>query len=238
MKIAKLIHNPGAGDEEHTKNQLISAIKANGFECIYSTTMKKSWKNIRPAVDFLIAAGGDGTIKQITKTLLNRKVLEKTIPIALLPLGTSNNIARTLEIFGTTEEIIELWHTAAIKEFDVGIVFNDEQSDFFLESYGYGIFPYLMQEMKDQGKESLELQKKRLKLHWKLLHRITLSYEPKYCHLEINGEDHSGKYLLAEVMNIRSIGPSLLLAPDADPGDGEMEVVYLQKIKRKNCFFI
>jgi diacylglycerol kinase (ATP) len=71
MKIAKLIHNPTAGDEEHSKKQLISIIEANGFECIYSTTKKKSWKNIEPEVDFIIAAGGDGTVRKITKEVLD-----------------------------------------------------------------------------------------------------------------------------------------------------------------------
>ncbi len=62
-------------------------------------------------VDFIVAAGGDGTIRKITKELLDRKLSEKTWPIALLPLGTANNIAQTLEINGTSEDIIHSWHS-------------------------------------------------------------------------------------------------------------------------------
>lgn len=228
MKLAKLLHNPKAGDEAHSKEELISIIESNGFRCIYSSTKTKDWKNIEPEVDFLIAAGGDGTIRSLTKELLHRKVLEKTWPIALLPLGTANNIAKALDVSGTTEEIIQSWHTASVKKYDVGI-YDLEKSEFFLEGFGYGIFPYLMQEMKKQGKESIESPEDKMQAALELLHKISLAYEPRKCRLEVDGIDHSGKYLLAEIMNTRSIGPNLLLSPDADPGDGELEVVLVRE---------
>src|SRR5678816_239765 len=139
MKIINLLHNPTAGNEDHDKEELISLLEKNGFECQYSS-MKKDWKDIDEKVDFIISAGGDGTIRKITKHLLERKLSEKTWPIALLPLGTANNIAQTLEINGTTEEIIQSWHKAEMKEFDVGRIRNLPKIEFFLESLGYGMF--------------------------------------------------------------------------------------------------
>src|SRR5690606_10237534 len=37
------------------------------------------------------------------------------------------------------------------------------------------------------------------------------------------------KYLLVEIMNIKSVGPHLKLAPNADPGDGFFDVVLLSE---------
>src|ERR1700693_2303775 len=108
MKIINLLHNPTAGNEDHSKEELISLLEENGYECRYSS-MKKDWKNLEEKVDFIVAAGGDGTIRKITKELLERKLSEKIWPIALLPLGTANNVAQTLEINGSTEEIIQSW---------------------------------------------------------------------------------------------------------------------------------
>jgi diacylglycerol kinase family enzyme len=156
--------------------------------------------------------------------LLNRKVLEKTWPIALLPLGTANNIAKALHISGTTEQIIKSWHTATVKKYDVGI-YDQAKLKFFLESFGYGLFPYLMQEMKKRGGDSVESPEERMNTALELLHEVTLSYGPRNCQLEVDGVDHSGKFLLAEIMNTRSIGPNLFLSPNSDPGDGELEVV-------------
>ena len=59
------------------------------------------------------------------------------------------------------------------------------------------------------------------------MHDIILSYKPKRCQLRIDGEDHSGHYLLVEVMNTRSIGPNLFLAPESRPDDGHFDVVLI-----------
>src|SRR5215510_1635364 len=147
MKTVNLLHNPTAGTEDHDKEELISLMEKNGFECQYSS-VKGDWKDIDEKVDFIVAAGGDGTIRKITKQLLDRKLSEKTWPIALLPLGTANNIAQTLNIEGSTEDIIQSWHHAHIKTFDVGRIRNLPKADFFLESLGYGMFPYLIKKMK------------------------------------------------------------------------------------------
>ncbi len=41
----------------------------------------------------------------------------------------------------------------------------------------------------------------------------------------MDGRDCSGKYILASVMNARSLGPALTLAPEARCDDGELDVV-------------
>lgn len=45
MKIAKLFHNPKAG-EGHGKDELISQIKAGGFDCRYSSTKGWNWNKV------------------------------------------------------------------------------------------------------------------------------------------------------------------------------------------------
>ncbi|HYD56763.1 MAG TPA: hypothetical protein VEB41_07645, partial [Burkholderiales bacterium] len=41
----------------------------------------------------------------------------------------------------------------------------------------------------------------------------------------LDGKDISGRYLLLEAVNLRYVGPSLFLCPDAEPGDGLLDVV-------------
>jgi diacylglycerol kinase family enzyme len=235
MKIVNLFHNPTAGNEDHDKEELISLLEKNGFECQYSS-MKKDWKDIDEKVDFIVAAGGDGTIRKITKQLLDRKLSEKTWPIALLPLGTANNIAQTLNIEGSTEEIIQSWHHTHIKAFDVGRICGFPGADFFLESLGYGIFPYLIKKMKKVERPTPEEE---INTALELLYEIIFSYEPKQCHLTIDGVDHSGKFLMTEIMNTKLIGPNLFLSPHGDPGDGEFEVIMIpEKDKEKLAAYI
>lgn len=233
MKKAKVLHNPGAGEGDTSKEALIAQIESAGFECSYSSTKQFRWENMETEeIDFLVLAGGDGTVRKIAHQLLERKVIEKKLPIALLPFGTANNIANTLGVFSDTEKLVERWRNGVVKDFDVGIIDGLKAPAFFLESFGYGLFPRLMQEMKKQKKNGIEETKERLKAALEVLHRLIMDAPAKRCDLTINGKDYSGAFLLIEVMNIRSMGPNLNLAPEADPGDGVFDVVLITEEQR------
>jgi diacylglycerol kinase family enzyme len=184
---------------------------------------EKGWDKFDEDADFIVAAGGDGTIRKVTKKLLDKKPGKK-LPIALLPLGTANNIAQTLEIDGSTDEIIESWKTARIKKFDVGRIYNVGSSNFFLESFGYGLFPYLIKKMKkiEDNSGTPEIEKA-----LEILHEIIFSYSPKFCKLKIDDVDLSGNFLLVEIMNTQLMGPNLFLSPHGDPGDGQFDIILI-----------
>ena len=231
MKSAVLLHNPRAGDESHTKKQLKSMMKEEGFKCSYSSTKKKGWDKIPSDSEFIIIAGGDGTVRKVIKSSIERHFYK--LPIALFPAGTANNIAKTLDIPDEDEKVIQSWHKGQVKEYDVGRISNLSSAHFFLESFGYGVLPLLMKKMKKRGKKNKGTAEEELELAIRLLHEIISSYEAPYCELEIDGIDHSGKYLLAEIMNIQSIGPNLHLSPQSDPGDGEFEVVLIPEEQKE-----
>jgi diacylglycerol kinase (ATP) len=233
MKSAVLLHNPSSGDESHTKKELKSMIEEEGFKCSYSSTKKKGWDEIPSDGEFIIIAGGDGTVRKVIKNLIENHSYK--LPIALFPAGTANNIAKTLDIPDGDEEVIRSWHKEETKDYDVGRISNLSSTHFFLESFGYGVFPLLMKEMKKQNKKDKGTAEDELDLAIRLLHDVIRTYEAPYCELEIDGTDHSGKYLLAEIMNIQSIGPNLHLSPSSDPGDGEFEVVLIPE-EQKDLF--
>lgn len=232
MRTIKLVHNPTAGDEDHNEEKLIKQIEKEGFVCRYSSTKKDGWKDIEDDVDMIAVAGGDGTVRKVIKQLLKRNGQQKHIPVGLLALGTANNIAKTFEVSEKTEDVIRSWKAGRIKKVDIGLVTNVPGMDFFLEGFGFGIFPYLMKEMKDAG-EVYTSPEEELKAALKKIHEILQTYEPRQCHLEVDGTDHSGKFFMVEVMNIKSIGPNVELAPMADPGDGEFEVVLIPEAHKE-----
>jgi diacylglycerol kinase family enzyme len=163
---------------------------------------------------------------------LKRKLIEKKLPIGLLPMGTANNIAKTLALSGKTKDLIHGWREGRLKKFDVGDIRGLKKPAFFLESFGYGLFPKLMNQMKLHKQNDIEDAEIRLTAALKLLQKLIASTPVKKCTLNIDQKDYSGKFLLIEVMNIRSIGPNLQLAPDADPGDGEFDVVLITENQR------
>ena len=124
MKIVKLVHNPKAGDEEHDKEELIELIASAGFECRYSSTKKAGWKSVEDDIDIIAIAGGDGTVRKVAKLVLGRKNLDHTIQLGVLPLGTANNIGKTLYNDFSAEKLIQCWKQGKIKKVDIGRISN------------------------------------------------------------------------------------------------------------------
>jgi diacylglycerol kinase family enzyme len=229
MKSASVLHNPRAGEGEFTKKKLLALLRSSGFDCSYSSTKGKGWEKMEAAdTDFIILAGGDGTIRKVAPELLDKK-----LPIGLIPLGTANNIAKTLGITGDATDIIEAWKNKNVRKYDVGRIYGLKKASFFLEGMGYGVFPRLMKEMKKEEIQLTDSPEKNLKIALETLHDIILTSKARYCKISVDGADYSGEFLLAEVMNTQSIGPNLNLAPFADPGDGALEVILISERQRE-----
>ena len=72
----------------------------------------------------------------------------------------------------------------------------------------------------------------KLKAARAVLLEIVQNYEARPCTIVADGVEHSGNYIMVEIMNIRSIGPNLVLAGEADPGDGYLDVVMVSEGSR------
>jgi diacylglycerol kinase (ATP) len=228
MKFVKLLHNPSAGDGDHTVEELVSIIESAGFECSHDSTKTIKNQEIDTRnVDIVALAGGDGTIRKVAK-----KLLEEHVPIGLFPKGTANNIAKTLGIPDDPAAIVSGWKKNKVKPFDIGRISGMEEETFFLEGFGYGVFPLLMDAMKSEEKKIDDDPEAKLHTALEFLHDIVSIAAAVKCDVTVDGKDYSGNFLLAEVMNTRSIGPNLNLSPLGDPGDGIFEVVLISEANR------
>jgi len=228
MRIAKLVHNPTAGEGEHSKKELKELLAAKGFEAQYSSTKKDGWEQMEDETELVIVAGGDGTIKKVVLDFMEKKLHEQR-PIALLPSGTANNIAKTLNIYGEKDDIIESWHKNIFRKFSIGKLSGLKDNKFFLESFGFGLFPKLMRDMDEVPEEETDSPEKEITAARKKMFDSIEIYKPIACKLTIDDKDFSGNYFLLEIMNTRAIGPNLVLAPKADPGDNLLEVILVDE---------
>ena len=133
---ALLIHNPKAGDRKHGKKQLMWSLKKNGLQAFYQSIKERGWeKAFKKPVDLVIAAGGDGTVHKTAWQLMG-----SGIPLAILPLGTANNLARSLGFTESVDEILQSLHCGKGQPFDVGVARRSSRSEYFLEAAGGGLF--------------------------------------------------------------------------------------------------
>ena len=228
MRIT-LIHNPGAGSQaDADAPRLVKLVEAAGHDVRYQSAKDEDWKDaVRASADLVVVAGGDGTVARVTRRMVGRGV-----PVALLPSGTANNIARSLGLHERPfEELVRGWQDARRVKLDVGVAEGPWGERYFVEGVGVGLFANLLTRPKKKSKRAkrtagvVEGALRRLK-------EAAARCEPVELVAALDGEDISGRYLLLEALNLPYVGPNLFLAPDSEPGDGQLDVVLVTEAER------
>ena len=230
MKNALILHNPTAGDGHTEKEELIRLVEIAGFKVDYVSTERDGWKNFSLlSADVLVVAGGDGTVRKLAKTLLKYHKSHIHVPVAVVPLGTANNIAKTLGIADGVKVNIDL---DKYRNYDSGKVSGLGDHSMMLESLGFGAFPSLMHKMQKHPVKDESAKEKIKRAQGKL---IKILKDFKSFKATINADDKKihGKFLMIELMNIESLGPGLRLAPKADQGDGFFNLVMVKPEDRE-----
>lgn len=229
---AQIIHNPTAGKDSHTREEVEHFVSQGSFSKIYyASTEEEGWEKFeKNNSDLIFLAGGDGTVHKIAEVLLKRKLPNSRTPIHILPLGTANNIARTLDVVQPFK--VHAFHSSKeLQKFDVGRVKGLADKDFFLEGVGGGIFPALISKMKEDEEEASTAAEK-LHITVKKLLKIVKEFKARRATIKSAGITVSGNFLLVEIMNTQYIGPNFELASNADPGDGYFDLVLIPEEKR------
>lgn len=218
-----LIHNPTAGSAEHSKKELLAALKMAGLAAsYYSIKEDKPNEVLRKKPDLVFVAGGDGTIAKVIARLKDRSV-----PVGILPIGTANNIARSMGVNGTVIELCENFRAESTRRLDIGWAEGPWGRRNFVEAVGIGPLGHSFEKAKSNRIGAANLRNGREVLQ-KLIRKA------KVIDLEINidGTELPGDILALEVMNTPYTGPALPLAPLADPGDGKFDIVWLPESRR------
>lgn len=223
------MHNPTAGHGDHSKEELLAVLRVAGYDAAYQSTDEDDFpRALRDPGEVVVVAGGDGTVGEVAKHLNGRG-----IPIGLLPLGTANNTARALGISGSVQELVAGWDLASRKPFDVGLVEGPQGTVQFIEAAGLGCFPQVMPTLSASKKRrEISDSGDALRYDRRAFRSLLSEVRAGTWDVALDGRDVSGRYLLVEAMNIRSIGPNLCLAPEADPGDGYLDVVLIPEEQR------
>ncbi len=227
FRHAVVFHNPDAGTGPTPLEWVCRQLDAAGInaEVLSVPAAPGAMKPVTPAPDLFIVIGGDGTVRH---TLL--RLPDLSVPVLLIPTGTANNIARSIEVL-ELPEILRLSDPVSMIPFDLGKVKWKGQNYLFLESAGAGIIArmmHLMQLRKRHHPDARQYQEEKYEDAVYLMWEIARTQSPSYYRLLLDGRDYSGEYLFVEAMNISMMGPHFLLAPEADPGDGLLDVVVLR----------
>ena len=213
-----LLHNPTAGDEEHSRDTLVSALEAAGHGVVWQSTKESDWERaLLDGAELVVAAGGDGTVRKVFRQLAGTDV-----PATILPVGTANNIARSLG-FAADEPLSNVhgWSRGRMVAYDIATLTSSRGEAPFVESAGAGLFADALARAENEEQEASDKIEKGLRTLLKSLAEC----RPLPWTLELDGDRLADELVGIEVMNVSEAGPRIPLAPKADPCDGALDVV-------------
>ena len=225
-----LVHNPDAGDQRHTTKRLLKALAEGGYEAALAEGGRKGLKKaLQDPGDLVVVAGGDGSIRKVAIELAGGRTA-----LAILPIGTANNIAKSLSISGSVQDLTARWSHFKRRKLTIGTASAPFGSHRFLESTGVGAFTELVVRGHEEvGENTAGLTGHEIDRALQLLQRIVAEREPIHRRLELDGTDVSGEFLLVEAMNTPLLGPNVPLAPQADFTDDRIDLVTVTNAERK-----
>ncbi|WP_199617713.1 diacylglycerol kinase [Paenibacillus alkalitolerans] len=224
-KRARLIYNPTSGREEMRRRlpDVLQRLEGYGFETSTHATVGSGDATLaaaeaaRRGFDIVIAAGGDGTINEVVSGLAEA---EHRPPLGILPLGTTNDLARALGIPRSWDAAIDIIAEGHERKVDIGRL----NKRYFINIAGGGSLTELTYEVPSKMKTMLGQLAYYMKGLEKLPRLRPIEMTVRSKEVELHEE-----MMLFLVANTSSVGGFERLAPDAKIDDGLMDVYLLRK---------
>jgi diacylglycerol kinase family enzyme len=228
---AILVHNASAGTREPSLENLTAMIEAAGYRVKYRNSKAPDLEaKLDKQGDLVVAAGGDGTIAKVAKILLSKP--EQGAPLAILPIGTANNIALSLGIAEPPEALIRRWNETPLRKLSHGVAHAHWGEQRFIEGVGLGSLAEATTP-KPKDKSDPKARKNRI-CQGRIAFRKAIKHaKPERLYITIDGTRIEDEVVLIEILNISQVGPRLCLAPNADPGDNLLDVAYVSADHRE-----
>jgi len=137
---AVLIINPVSGDDEPNTEKVATIqamLRTAPFVAEVSYTTKErgagliAREAVAGGVEVVLVGGGDGTVSEVA-----RELVRQPATLGILPIGTYNNIARSIGVLAELPVATSVIAAGYVREIDVGLA-ND--THYFFEAAGAGL---------------------------------------------------------------------------------------------------
>lgn len=216
---ALLLLNRNSRRGEETLNQVVSELKALNFEVFEESTenpqqLTNVIRSYRARVGMVIVGGGDGTLNAAIEGLLDTQ-----LPLGILPLGTANDLARTLGIPQSIPQACQVIADGYTQRIDLGRV--NHKHFFNVASLGLSV----------QITKQLD---KKLKRRWGVLAyaatALRVIWQARPFRAKISWGDKSIKVKTVQIAvgNGRYYGGGMTVANDAAINDQRLDLYSLE----------
>jgi diacylglycerol kinase (ATP) len=223
---ARVICNPSSGGGAYDPEELRAEF--DGYDLDWVTTggpgdaseAAEEWSE-----GLLIVAGGDGTVNDAVNGL-GRAGFPEGVTLGVLPAGTGNDLAATLRIPDDPDEAEEIIRRGRVRTLDVARVRSSGIGERFFINVATG----------GLGAEISDANEGEFKRRWGKLSYLRASlevakdFDVRELDLYLDDELHKVRAVNMVVGNCRFAGGGWLAAPRANPEDGLLDVVVIEKL--------
>jgi YegS/Rv2252/BmrU family lipid kinase len=181
---------------------------------------------LKSGVEMIVSVGGDGTINEVVNGFFDGDdpVCEQPI-LGLLPSGTGGDFRKTWGLSRDANEAIERLKNGALRPVDVGRVrwTGDDgtpQMRYFANIASFGMSALVCVGVNQSGKRlggRLAFMEASV--------RALLKYKPGTLRFDTDGTSRTEPVTVGAVAVGRFFGGGMMVAPDAEPNDGNFDVV-------------
>jgi diacylglycerol kinase (ATP) len=220
IKKLQIIINPASGQDEPILSQINKTFQDSGIDWNVSVTQKpgdaKTFADeaLNSHVDVVAVYGGDGTVMEVAQALF-----KKETPMAIIPGGTANVMAKELHIPTETVPAMELLRKGNFtqKNIDMGLI-NDVP---FLIRINAGIFADMIVNVDKNLKEIVGQAAYGVSAVQSLGNNQKNTYR-----LEVDGETIEMEGVAIIIANSGNIGfENLSFIPEIDVSDGQFDIL-------------
>ncbi len=217
----------GSSDRQSLVRQTAQLLEDAGFKVQTHTDIDRvveSVKNLtaQGKLRAVIAAGGDGTVSLLAN------LLGPEIPLAILPLGTENLLAKYLKLAASPEQTVELVKLGKTVRLDAGRA----NGKLFLVMAGCGFDAEVVQRLHAKRTGHI----RHISYAGPILRAIR-RYRFPALSVEVDGEGIDRRNSWAFVFNVPRYAMNLQFVDDAESMDGKLDLITFRKPNLLNGLF-
>lgn len=171
----------------------------------------------------VVTVGGDGTINEVVNGLPDGGP-----PMALVPTGTANVLAKELMLRRTLPALADIIVEGHEVVLDLGVNLTTGRKFLLFASAGYDSF--IVDRFLSRREGTIRMNSY---IGWGL--RSLATFEPPVISVEADGTLIEPRASWVEVANVAAYGGPLILAPDASPSDGLFDVMIQTAHQRRDA---
>lgn len=211
--------NPNSGKGNY--KEIIAALnKADNTIDYYISKSKDDlesfFSNLKIQYKVVVICGGDGTVNSILKYAINTDLI-----FAVLPNGSGNGFAREMGYVKQIDKLLAIIKKGETRKIDV-LKVND---DYCCNIAGIGFDSFIAQQFDQSGKRGLiSYVRETLKGFFK--------FPQMHARIVADGIHIEGNFFMLILANTRQFGNNAIIAPNALPDDGLVDLVAIKSFSK------